>query len=228
MRYIVMELIRHVYMQRFAVENLFDEFIRQATRFYEKPAHNLQQLRARPNTKARGDLFEAFCAAYLSCVCGYEDVWLLADVPDEILTHLSMKRKDMGIDLVVRDRGSFYAVQCKYKKCTVTPTGVSWRELSTFYALCMRTGPWEKHIVMTNGSFVRHQGTRTQADVSMCLHTFRRVTSVQWASMVQTHDRPDACEPASHPTLDELRNRRLAYFESDARNGNPPSQLAEV
>jgi hypothetical protein len=31
-----MDLIRRVYMSRFRVENVFDEFIRQATCFYER------------------------------------------------------------------------------------------------------------------------------------------------------------------------------------------------
>ena len=218
-----MELIRQTYMKRFSVENMFDEFVQQATHFYEKPAHTLQQMRARANTKARGDVFEQFCATYLRCVCGYEKVWLLVDVPDATLQQLSMKRKDMGIDLVVQDKGVFYAVQCKYKKCTGKPTGVSWKSLSTFYALCMRTGPWEKYIVMTNCHFVRHQGKKTTADVSICLSAFRRLTSAQWASMVQTGGLEGVESSASHPTRDELRNRRLAYFASTESDGPRPT-----
>ena len=114
--YILMDLVKEIYMKRFSLENTFDEFIKQATSFYEMPAHTLQEMRARQNTKARGDIFEEFCAIYLKHVCGYENVWLLADVPEDILTQLSMKRKDMGIDIVVQDKGSFYAVQCKYKR----------------------------------------------------------------------------------------------------------------
>jgi len=200
-----MELIRHVYASRFSVDNLFDEFIRQATRFYERPAHTIQEMRARQNTKARGDTFEAFCAIYLRCVCRYDDVWLLADAPDATLECLGMRRKDMGIDIVVHDKGSFYAVQCKYKQ---REHGVGWKELSTFYALCMRTGPWKKHIVMTNCRYVSHQGRRTSADVSVCLGTLRALTSDQWASMAQTEGPP----PPPDLTPEELRNRRMAHF----------------
>jgi hypothetical protein len=204
-----MDLIRDVYMNRFSVDNLFDEFIRQATRFYERPAHTLQEMRARQNTKARGDIFEAFCARYLRCVCRYEDVWLLAEAPDETLELLGMRRRDMGIDIVVHDKGSFYAVQCKYK--TRTEHGVGWKELSTFYALCMRTGPWKRHIVMTNCRYVSHQGRRTSADVSLCLGTLRALTSDQWASMAQT-ERPASPPPPPELTPEELRNRRMARF----------------
>jgi hypothetical protein len=88
-------------MSRFSVENMFDEFIRQATCFYERPAHTIREMKDRQNTKARGDIFEAFCAIYLRCVCRYENVWLLSDVPDATLALLGMTRRDMGIDIVV-------------------------------------------------------------------------------------------------------------------------------
>lgn len=210
-----MELIKSIYMKRFTTENMFDEFIKQATSFYEMPAHTLQEMRARQNTKARGDIFEEFCAIYLKQVCGYENVWLLADVPEATLAQLSMKRKDMGIDLVVEDKGAFYAVQCKYKKFTGKPTCVSWQALSTFYALCMRTGPWKKYIVMTNCNYVRHQGKKTQADISICLNSFRGITHDEWAAMASV---PSFIEPelpqAPALTQEEVRQRRLAYFSS--------------
>ena len=228
-----MELIKSIYMKRFSFpkvaggsekqkptcsENMFDEFIKQATSFYEMPAHTLQEMRARQNTKARGDIFEEFCAIYLKHVCGYENVWLLADVPDATLAQLSMKRKDMGIDLVVEDKGAFYAVQCKYKKFTGKPTCVSWQALSTFYALCMRTGPWKKYIVMTNCNYVRHQGKKTQADISICLNSFRGITHDEWAAMASVPCVPsfieDELPQAPALTQEEVRQRRLAYFSS--------------
>jgi predicted helicase len=228
-----MELINDIYMKRFSLptsQTMFDEFIKEATSFYEMPAHTLQEMRARQNTKARGDIFEEFCSIYLKNVCGYENVWLLADVPEATLNKLSMKRKDMGIDLVVEDKGSFYAVQCKYKKFTGKPTCVSWQALSTFYALCMRTGPWKKYIVMTNCNFVRHQGKKTQADISICLNTFRGITHDQWKLMTSSASASAKLElePAPAPerqqlSQEEVRQKRLAYFSSCASNNNSPS-----
>ena len=227
--YNLMELLKDIYMKRFSLTNMFDEFIKQATSFYEMPVHTLQEMRARQSfgTKGRGDIFEEFCAIYLKNVCGYENVWLLADVPDATLAQLSMKRKDMGIDLVVQDKGSFYAVQCKYKKFTGKPTCVSWQALSTFYALCMRTGPWKKYIVMTNCNFVRHQGKKTQADISICLNSFRGITHDEWRLMAFASAEASSPEEHQEPkhqvlTQEELRERRLAYFSSAASPVNPP------
>lgn len=224
-----MDIVKEIYMKRFSLPkvaggsgNMFDEFIKQATSFYEMPVHTIQEMRSRQSfgTKARGDIFEEFSCLYLKYVCGYENVWLLTDVPENILIQLSMKRKDMGIDIVVQDKGSFYAVQCKYKKVTGKPTCVSWQTLSTFYALCMRTGPWKKYIVVTNCSYVRHQGKKTQADISICLNTFRGLTHDQWALMCkdlveESAVVESAVKPSEGPiSLDTLRNRRIAYYSS--------------
>jgi len=193
-------------------ENLFDAFIKEAAEFYALPAHSLQEMRTRENKKIRGDIFEEFCVLYLTHVLGYEDVWLLKDVPEDILTQLSMKRRDMGIDLVARHHGEFYAIQCKYKKHEpLKKTYVTWKALSTFYALCMRTGPWKKHIVMTNCSYACHQGKKTETDLSICLGTFRNITGDAWLKMCLVST--SIVEPCVITlTSDELRQRRLAYY----------------
>ena len=43
---------------------------------------------------------------------------------------------------------------------------LSWKQLSTFYALCR---PFDKYIIMTNCDYVRHQGVKTNKDLSICL-----------------------------------------------------------
>ena len=95
--------------------NLFDEFIIECQKFYELPAHTFTEMRTRENKKIRGDIFEEFCVLYLKYVKNYENAWRLEDVPDDILIKLSLKRRDMGIDLIVENNGIFSAVQCKYK-----------------------------------------------------------------------------------------------------------------
>jgi len=57
-------------------DNLFDAFINECHQFYEKPAHNLVEIRARENTKIKGDIFEEFCLLYLKHVLNNKNVWL--------------------------------------------------------------------------------------------------------------------------------------------------------
>jgi predicted helicase len=83
---------------------------------YDAPAHSLTELRSRENKKKRGDIFEEFCTLYLLNIKKYSNVWLLKDVPENILVKLQLKRQDMGIDIIVENNGLYKAVQCKYKK----------------------------------------------------------------------------------------------------------------
>ena len=93
-------------------KNLFDEFINKCAEHYEKPAHNLVELRTRDNKKIKGDIFEEFCVLYLKHIKKYTNVWLLKDVPDEVLKKVSLKRKDMGIDIIAEHDNNIIAVQC--------------------------------------------------------------------------------------------------------------------
>ena len=130
-------------------------------------------------------LMDADMILDLTYVKGFKNVWLLKDVPDEILDKLKMQRRDMGIDLIVEtDEATYNAVQCKYKKHLSTKQNIlSWKALSTFYALCLRTGPWDKYIVMTNCIYTRHQGKKTKQDVSYCLKTLQNINKEEWLRM---------------------------------------------
>ena len=193
--------------------NCFDSFIQECQRWYEKPAHNFVELRTRDNKKIRGDMFEEFCVLYLKKIKGYDEAWRLEDVPEEILLKLSMKRKDMGIDLIAKKGTEYSAVQCKYKKPTGKKTSITWKALSTFYALCMRTGPWEKYIVMTNCHYTRHVGAKTEKDLSICLQSFQGLTKDQWISLCGVEGNVLTGNPL---TLEEVRAARLKYFSASS------------
>jgi hypothetical protein len=202
--------------------NLFDAFIDECKKFYELPAHSLVEIKQRENKKLRGDIFEEFCVLYLRHVKHYVNVWRLEDVPDEILEKLSLKRRDMGIDLIAEYNGVYSAVQCKYKKpLEYKKTNITWKVLSTFYSLCLRSGPWNKYIVMTNCDYVRHVGDKTEKDLSICIGSFRKITKEEWSRMCELSGQTissDASMPAPAPapaSIDKeaLRLKRLAYFQ---------------
>lgn len=208
----------HALLLRGSGDNLFDQFLVECQKFYDQPAHTFTEMRTRDNKKIRGDIFEEFCVLYLKHVRGYDQVWRLEDVPDDILGGLSLKRQDMGIDIVCEKGGRYTAVQCKYKKHTgyKSKTIVTWKQLSTFYALCMRTGPWEKYIVMTNCDYVRHMGKKTSKDLSICLRTFRKITKDQWVRMCELKGDVLVEQPVQKLTPEELRAVRLARFTQGA------------
>jgi len=194
--------------------NLWDAFEEECQKFYNEPAHSLTDMRTRDNKKVRGDIFEDFCVLYLRNVGGYDNAWRLEDVPPEILEKMGMKRQDFGIDIIVEKAGKYSAVQCKYKKHVSSKINmVTWKALSTFYALCLRTGPWEKYIVMTNCSYVRHQGKKTQKDVSIGLKKLQTMTSDQWVSMCNLVGKTISVVTTEKPkTIEELRTARLKFL----------------
>jgi hypothetical protein len=189
--------------------NRFDAFINKCQEWYSRPAHTLVELRTRENKKIKGDIFEEFSVLYLLQCKGYDNVWRLEDVPDELLLRLSLKRRDMGIDIICQKGDIFSAVQCKYKKPTGKKIGLSWKTLSTFYALCMRSGPWDKYIVMTNCNYICHVGKKTEKDISISLHSFQEITQEQWLTMCGNIE---PCKPIVALSQDELREARLKRF----------------
>jgi hypothetical protein len=192
---------------------LFDEFMKDCQKEYDAPAHSLNELRSRENKKKRGDIFEEFCRLYLLKVLGYTDVWLLPEVPADIRAELKLPKRDMGIDIICRKEGVYTAVQCKYKKVSGKAVSVPWRELSTFQGLCAKTGPYEKHIVMTTANFVRHQGEKTEKDMSICLTSLRGISSGDWTKMCGLSGNTTG-DVVTHIPLsqEELRQARLVRF----------------
>lgn len=198
-------------------DNLFDEFIKECQKWYEKPAHSLSEMRSRDNKKIRGDIFEEFSLLYLLNIKKYTNVWLLKDVPADILEKLGMKRRDMGIDIIAQTlEGKYIAVQCKYKKHTTRNKNIlSWKALSTFYALCLRTGPWENYIIMTNCLYTSHQGKKTEQDIFLCLKTFQNITKDEWLSMCEqtTNEKEIKNIQEINLSKEELRKLRLTFYE---------------
>ena len=170
--------------------NIFDRFIDLCQTHYDRPVHSITELRERKNTKTKGDIFEYFCLKYLKCCCNMQEVWLLQDIPNDILSKLNLKRYDMGIDIISLDSNDkFHAVQAKYRKKNKykAKSGMTWKQLSTFYALVNRSGPYHKHVVMTNADYVRHVGKKTRKDQSICLGTLRNISKEKWLLMANMH-----------------------------------------
>ena len=164
----------------------FNEFLNFCQDYYDQPVTTISELKSKRCNKFKGDLFELFCYKYLKFVLKYDQVWLLKEVPDEVLQSLNLKRNDMGIDLIVYSSNSngnsgssgYSAVQCKFrsKPKNKVSFGVPWKELSTFYALVNRTGPYVKHIVITTANYVRHVGSKGIKDLSICSGTLNKLT----------------------------------------------------
>ena len=189
--------------------------------YYENPVHNMEDMKLR-NKKIKGDILEYFTQLYLLHIYKLKNVWLLKDLPEDIRNNLKLTKKDYGIDLIGQDdQNRFYAVQAKFKKRDVkSRVAVTWKQLSTFYALCARTGPYYKFIVCTTGDYVMRMGKKTWKDVTINYNSIKKITHFQWLDICKCDkiqfEKSEKSEKSEKPQLtrEQLREKRLLIFNN--------------
>ena len=181
-------------------ENIFDDFVKKIS----YTPTSLKDMKI--YTKKVGDMWEKFCAIYLEKIHRMK-VFTLKNCPLETLNLLHMKRQDVGIDLIALDENDNYiAIQCKYRKTCKT---LSWRDVATFDALCMRTGPWHKCIVMTTSRFLKREGLSRNEDIFWGKTHFARLEKHEW--LIIGHLGNGNC--CGGQIEDDVNKARLKYFE---------------
>lgn len=168
-------------------KSVLDYFLARCLSFYEKPAENMAMLKSKFATKMKGDIFEMFAREYFRVVVGLKEVWLLNEMPEAMLRKLKLRRADVGIDLVGLDsNGGYHAIQAKYRKRNTRYKDkivLGWKQLSTFFAIVSRTGPFVRHWVFTNADYCRRFGRRTPEDRSVCYQGLCGIRHDQWLEM---------------------------------------------
>ena len=168
--------------------NIFDEIEKQIEYEFNKPVNSIQDMKDRDNKKRKGDIWEKFCKDWLLASEKYTRVWLLDEYNTEF-PHAFLSKQDNGIDIIAKTSDGYHAIQCKYRKQTVRAVRVDWKSLSTFIALCERTGPcdgsiWEKYVVMTNCPGVTRKLPRSPKDKSICRKSFQNTKRDHWLRMI--------------------------------------------
>lgn len=220
-------------------KSIFDQVILEIENYIDGAvAHNMFELKDKANEKKKkGNLFESFCYLYYEKIMGHQ-VWFYKDFPPDLKTRFNIPSQDYGIDLISCAGGqNYYAIQCKYKKPKDSVQLISWRSLSTFYAIVVKTGPWTKHVTMTNVNGCKHIGKKTEKDVSICIQTFRNLSKFDWLKMINDQgvavadpvvadpvianpavanpvvDNPAVANPAvANPSIEEMRIKRCEKF----------------
>ena len=203
-------------------KNKFDCLMQEFENYIEGGvAHNMSELKEKANNKKKkGDLFEAFCFLYIENVLKHDRVWFYKDFPIELKNQFDLTKNDYGIDLLSKKGDHYYAIQCKYRKPQEKIQTIPWKSLSTFYAIVVKTGPWLKHITMTNTNGCRHIGKKTDKDWSICLGTFRKIDHFSWLKFIDSANvviSPIEKEEEKEKEKEEcdkelLRQKRLAYY----------------
>lgn len=196
-------------------DNKFDILMQQIESYIEgKSASNMAELKEKAkNKKKKGDLFESFCFLYLLKIAQHDEVWFYKDFPKERKEQFHLTKNDYGIDIISKKGEGYYAIQCKYRKPQDKSQTISWKSLSTFYAMVSKSGPWIKHITMTNVNGCRHIGEKTDKDWSICIGTFRGMKHFDWLKMIDSESNHIKMNTSIVvPNKNELRNKRLDFY----------------
>lgn len=179
-----------------------------------KPCPNFAKFQER-STKAKGDYFERFVKLYLKAVySGALNVWLLSEVPENILATCGLRRCDRGIDILVQFTYGLVPVQAKYRsRCKTSknsrPPVLGWQELSTFYALCARTGPWCGTLIVTTADYAAKEGHKISTDATMAYKTLASTPKEMWLKMAGDEGHKLSDYMTLKPSYEEMQATRL-------------------
>lgn len=212
--------------------SVFEALSREMERTLSAAVHDMSALRRREGKrKIKGDIWESFCKEWLLTLPNrpYFFVWLLSEVPEEILQLLSLKRVDSGIDLICQlrdvphtsiekcgysEKSAFLPVQCKFRGKTKAGhfKPLQWKIVDSFVALVSLTGPWQTGLIMTNtNGFGRRSVPVHHRFRTLAKRTFDATGREQWLRMAgmtteyrlgevwSTTD--DTFEPEETPTI---------------------------
>lgn len=194
-----MERIQNILLKIVKFENIFQKFVDEIA----YTPTNIRELKS--YTKVVGDIWEDFSIMYLQKMYNMK-VFKIKDCPIDILLQLNLRRQDVGIDLIGIDSDDeYFAIQCKYRKSC---KALSWRDVSTFDALCMRSGPWKKCIVMTTSSSIKREGITTSKDVFWGNAHFRNMSRYDWMA-IGGFSEGHCCGGSKN---DNIHEARLKYF----------------
>jgi predicted helicase len=88
------------------------------------------------NKKEKGDAFELLAKLYFKLSPKYnfyDEVWMLSEVPVNVIEELGIPSHDLGIDLIAKSGKEYHAIQCKYH--SDKNQSVTFKEVSTFISL---------------------------------------------------------------------------------------------
>jgi hypothetical protein len=214
--------------------SLFNQFIKEILSYHDTPAQNISELNRKiRRNNFKGPLFEEFCKKYFKYIFQADSVWLLSELPAEIIQELSLTKRDFGIDLIMKNKGKYYPIQCKLKSPKKLPKdkekkhnylNVTWKELSTFYALCNRTGPiggWEKLIVFTNTNYINRKGRKNANDKSICYATLNKLNEEDFKKLKGVNSSGNKLNIFnSELDEEEIRKKRLEFFSVNNNKSN--------
>lgn len=175
----------------------------------------VQEVKEAHTTQRQANAWEEFCLLYLQARFPreYSKIWFWRDVPASVKKEMKLNptKQDNGIDLIVKSKKGYIAVQCKF----LAKGDLNYNKLSTFFTLCI-PGNWQQRVVMTNAENISGKLPEIPGSFFYLRADFINTRKPIWLQMTkgigETVD--ETLEVDEKPqTREELRLRHLAFFD---------------
>lgn len=205
-------------LKLFTTSNLFDDFCNLCEIYTNTECHSIQDIKKYKTNKNKGLMFEIFCKLYLKTFDKYKNVWLYHEFSIDEKRKLNLTKNDYGIDIICEDfENKYYAIQCKYRKRnSKRKTCIPWRDLATFYGQVANSGPFEKHIVITNADYINHIGKKNNKDITINYNILKNINTEVWKKILDVKEITYKLSENSSKKLskEEIIKKRLEYFNN--------------
>jgi predicted helicase len=104
--------------------------------------------------KEKGNAFELLTKLYFKLspkYSFYDEVWMLSEVPTQVIEELGIPSHDLGIDLIAKSGDEYHAIQCKYH--SDNKQSVTFKEVSTFISLLESTTKFTQGYICSSADF---------------------------------------------------------------------------
>ena len=224
-----MEYLKNEYKKNLNEKiNKFNIIIKIIENYYNKPIDNILELKKK-NINLKGEIFEYLCFLYLKNHYKLEKVWSTNKnnycecISEELREELKLSKRDMGIDFIGKDKEeNYYAIQAKYRKrYEKKRTTIPWKQLSTFYGLVLKTGPYKKHIIFTNADNVTYIGYKTNKDETIGYNKLSKIDHFEWLNILELSNKIKEDEinnlinKEENIDLKNLKLKMIKYFEKN-------------
>lgn len=167
-------------------EEMFSRFCQQLYDHHTNGVHTIEGLKEK-SEYAKGRSFEHFCVLCLQSTNQYTNIWLWAQVPDEVKRAMNLLNRynqpiktDTGIDIIAQNAQGYIAVQAKFR----SKDYLTVKDLATFHQLVAMSPHWVACIVMTNCKDISNKIKRLPKHEVVGRRLLSNMPREQWMKMV--------------------------------------------
>ena len=169
----------------------------------------------------KGYYFELFAQLFFKFDNRYsnyvENCWLLNELPEKIREELSIPRKDIGIDIIIKTfNDGYWAVQAKYRN--MINTSLNWSSISTFCGLSFGLSKkFNKGIIFTNTKYANKYTIGQENITNILYYSLKNISESTFDKIkayVNNKTMPSKPNLNPRPYQQEIINKATEYYKN--------------